>query len=83
MCSPRDKKSSFIQALQYDNHALQMPQRSENVQSMREAQGFSTHNVSQRTEALWEPRLAVPLLQRSPTGNSRAELLPRNTKAAV
>lgn len=49
MWSPTDKKRRFIQALQYDNHALQMPQWSENLQSVLEAWGFSIHKVSQLT----------------------------------
>lgn len=83
MCSPRDKKRRFIQVLQYDNHALQIPQWSENLQSIQEAWGFSIHNRSQLTEALWELRLPVSLLPRSPTGNICAQLLLLNTTVTV
>lgn len=75
MWSPTDRKRRFVQALQYDNNALQMPQWSENLQSVLEAWGFSIHKVSQLTEALWELHLAVSFLPVSPTGNTCAELL--------
>lgn len=83
MWSPTDKKGKFIQALQYDKHALQMPQWSENLQSVLEAWGFSIHKVAQPAEALWELSLAVPFLPLGPTGNTCAELLFINTHVTV
>lgn len=83
MRSPTDKKRRFIQALQYDNHALQMPQWSENLQSVLEAWGFSIHKVGQLTEALRELSLATSFLPVSPTRNTCAELLLLNTQVTV
>lgn len=68
MWSPTDKKRRFIQALQYDNRALQMPQWSENLQSVLEAWGFSIHK-----SASWST-LGTALAVISPSKPNRKHL---------
>lgn len=83
MCSPTDKKRRFIQALQYDNHAMQMPQWSENVQSVLEPEVSAFPRQGSKLQHSGNSPLTVSFLPVSPIWNTRAEQLLLNTQATA